>query len=120
MTTTQAKPTNGFLPGIAEHIVITPGVCGGKPRIDGHRIKVQHVAVWHERMGLSADAIVQDHPELSLADVYAALTYYFDHREEIDRDISNDREFADQLQERTPSLLSPTRKRDAANNPLPS
>ena len=34
------------------HIEITPGVCGGKPRIAGHRIKVQDIAVWHEIMGL--------------------------------------------------------------------
>ena len=33
-------------------IVRTPGVCGGRPRIDGHRITVEHVAVWHEQMGM--------------------------------------------------------------------
>ncbi len=38
---------------IAEHIKITPGVCGGKPRIAGHRIRVQDVVVWHEQMGMS-------------------------------------------------------------------
>jgi len=97
MTTTELNSGPSPAPSIIEHIVMTPGVCGGKPRIVGHRIKVQHVAVWHERMGLSADAIVQDHTELSLADIYAALTYYFDHREEIDHDIREDREFAEQL-----------------------
>jgi uncharacterized protein (DUF433 family) len=34
---------------IAEHIVITPGTCGGKPHIAGHRIKVSHVAILHEQ-----------------------------------------------------------------------
>ncbi len=33
---------------IAEHIEITPGVCGGKPRITGHRIRVEDIVVWHE------------------------------------------------------------------------
>jgi len=37
---------------ISEHIVITPGICGGKPRIANHRIKVEDVAIWHEDMGL--------------------------------------------------------------------
>ncbi|MBI5349849.1 MAG: DUF433 domain-containing protein, partial [Chloroflexi bacterium] len=36
-------------------IEITPCVCGGKPRVAGHRITVQNVAIWHERMGMSAD-----------------------------------------------------------------
>ncbi|HEX4652394.1 MAG TPA: DUF433 domain-containing protein, partial [Granulicella sp.] len=66
------------------HIELTPGTCGGKPRVAGSRIRVQDVVVWHERMGLSADEIVTRYPRLSLADVYAALAYYHDHREEID------------------------------------
>ncbi|WP_333364954.1 DUF433 domain-containing protein [Microcoleus sp. herbarium14] len=35
---------------IKEHIEITPGICGGKPRIAGHRIRVQDIVVWHEQM----------------------------------------------------------------------
>jgi uncharacterized protein (DUF433 family) len=65
------------------HIEITPGIAGGKPRIAGHRITVQHIAIWHERLGKSADEIATDY-DLTLADVYAALAYYFDHRAEID------------------------------------
>jgi uncharacterized protein (DUF433 family) len=41
-------------------IVSTPGVCGGRPRIDGHRIQVEDVAIWHERMGMSPDEIVSE------------------------------------------------------------
>jgi len=33
---------------IVNHIEITPGICGGKPRIAGHRIKVQNIVIWHE------------------------------------------------------------------------
>ena len=64
------------------HIAIAEDVAGGKPRIAGHRITVQHIVIWHERMGLSADEIASNHG-LSLADVYATLTYYYDHRQEI-------------------------------------
>ena len=32
---------------IKPHIEITPGVCGGKPRIAGHRIRVQDIVVWN-------------------------------------------------------------------------
>ena len=30
-----------------EHIEMTPGVCGGRPRIAGHRIRVQDIVIWH-------------------------------------------------------------------------
>ncbi|MEB3335883.1 MAG: DUF433 domain-containing protein [Leptolyngbyaceae bacterium] len=56
---------------ISEHIEITPGVCGGKPRIARHRIRVQDIVIWHERMGLSPDGIVYHYPSITLADVYS-------------------------------------------------
>jgi uncharacterized protein (DUF433 family) len=87
------------------HIEITPGTCGGKPRIAGHRIRVQDVVVWHDRMGLSADEIVSRYPQLSLADVYAALTYYHDHREEIDSQMEADEKFFDEIRRLYPSKL---------------
>jgi uncharacterized protein (DUF433 family) len=89
---------------IASHIEITPGVASGKPRIVGHRITVQNIAIWHERLGLSADEIATEY-EFSLADVYAALAYYHDHREEIDRSIREDEDFIAELRRRTPSIL---------------
>jgi uncharacterized protein (DUF433 family) len=36
---------------IGEYIAVEPGFCGGKPHVIGHRIKVQHIAVWRERLG---------------------------------------------------------------------
>ena len=90
---------------IASHIDVTPGVAGGKPRIAGHRITVQNIVIWHERLGLSADEIATEYG-LSLADVYAALAYYYDHREEIDRAIREDGDFIAELRRHTPSILS--------------
>ncbi len=86
------------------HIEVTPGVAGGKPRIAGHRITVQNIVIWHERMGKSADEIAAEY-DLTLADVYAALAYYFDHRAEIDRDIQESEAFIEALQQGTPSRL---------------
>lgn len=90
---------------ITEHIEITPGVCGGKPRIAGHRIKVQDIVIWHERMGMSPDEIVSSYPSITLSDVYAALAYYHDHLEEIRQQIKEDEEYAQELQAKTPSLV---------------
>ncbi len=86
------------------HIEITPGVAGGKPRIAGHRITVQNVVIWHERMGISADEIATEY-DLTLAEVYAALAYYYDHRAEIDAMIQADESFIAQLRGRTPAKL---------------
>ena len=68
--------------GLDEHITITPDVAGGKPRISSHRITVQNIVIWHERMGLSADEIVDEY-KLTLSEVYAALAYYYDHHSEM-------------------------------------
>jgi uncharacterized protein (DUF433 family) len=48
-----APDETGIIPVISEYIGIRPGYCGGEPHILGHRIKVRHVAVWHEEMGMS-------------------------------------------------------------------
>jgi uncharacterized protein (DUF433 family) len=89
---------------LSHHLEITPGVAGGKPRVAGSRITVQNVAVWHEYLGKTADEICAEH-DITLADVHAALTYYFDHRQEIDAAIKADEEFVNELKQRTPSLL---------------
>jgi uncharacterized protein (DUF433 family) len=102
-------------------IVSTPGTCGGKPRIDGHRIKVADVASWYERMGLSPDEIVANWPTLTLSDVHAALAYYYDHREQIDADIREGEAFVEGLRAGQPSIFEKARQRavNASDDPLP-
>jgi uncharacterized protein (DUF433 family) len=90
---------------ITNHIEITPGICGGKPRIAGHRIKVQNIVIWYERMGMSPDEIVYHYPSITLAEVHAALAYYYDHLEEIRKDIEDDEVFAKEMKCQTPSLV---------------
>lgn len=94
-----------------KYIVVDPAVCHGQPHIAGRRIRVQDVAVWHERLGLSADEISTDY-DLSLAEVYAALAYYFAHKDQIDADISADASAATAAQAANPS---PLRSRLAAS-----
>ena len=89
---------------VDHHIEITSGVAGGKPHIAGHRITVHNVVVWHERLGMSADEIATEY-SLTLADVFAALTYYYDHRSEIDRALQDDEGFVEALRKCTPSKL---------------
>jgi uncharacterized protein (DUF433 family) len=86
------------------HIQITPGVVGGRPRIAGRRITVQNIVIWHDRLGMSADEIAAEY-DLTQADVYAALAYYFDHRAEMDRTIRKGEAFVAALRRRTPSRV---------------
>jgi uncharacterized protein (DUF433 family) len=71
-----------------EHIEIVEGAFGPKPRIRGSRIRVEDIMNWHEKGGMSADEIVKDFPQLTHADVYAALAYYWDNKDEMDRMIA--------------------------------
>jgi len=97
-----------------QHIESRPGVCGGKPCIVGTRIRVQDVFVWHELQGRTPEQIVSDFPQLTLADVHAALTYYFDHLDEIHLDIKESEEIVNRLRtEQGPGLLEQLRARMA-------
>jgi uncharacterized protein (DUF433 family) len=66
---------------------------------------VQDIYVWHELQGRSADEIVSSFPQLAMADVYAALTYYWDHRDEILRQMQEETAFVEQMKQKHPSPL---------------
>jgi uncharacterized protein (DUF433 family) len=86
------------------HIEIDPEVAGGKPRIAGHRITVQDVVVWHERLGQSVDEIAAAY-DLNHAGIHAALAYYFDHRQEIDDSLQESAAWIERLQREIPSKV---------------
>jgi uncharacterized protein (DUF433 family) len=92
---------------VSNHIEKTPGVVGGKARIAGHRIRVADIVFWHEKRGKSSDEIVSAiYPTITLADVYAALAYYHDHREEIEETFQREAELVNAMKARYPSKLS--------------
>jgi uncharacterized protein (DUF433 family) len=63
------------------HIVRLGGVCGGEPVIDGLRVTVRHVVTLHQR----GETIIEIAEALNIseAQVFHALSYFFDHRDEI-------------------------------------
>ncbi len=69
------------------HIVITPGTCGGRPRIDGTRISVESIARYVND-GVTVASILETLPHLTPAGVHDALGYYYDHKAEIDESIA--------------------------------
>jgi uncharacterized protein (DUF433 family) len=107
--------------GLGEFIVKTTGVCGGQPRIAGTRIKVKHVYIWVERMGMTPAHVVEEYPHLTMAQVHAALAYYWSHRDEIHQDIDNEDKLVAELKAKAgPSkILERLDEPDAADNTLP-
>jgi uncharacterized protein (DUF433 family) len=87
------------------HIEKKPGVCGGKACVAGTRIRVQDIYVWHELKGQSPDEIVTNFPQLTLADVHAALAYYWDHTQEIQHEIAQAESLLQQMKQASPSPL---------------
>jgi len=86
------------------HIEMAPDVRGGRPHIAGTRITVANVVIMHLCLGQSLEEIAGKY-DLDLADVYAALAYYYDHRSEIDESIEADEAFAEASHRNNSSLL---------------
>jgi uncharacterized protein (DUF433 family) len=63
------------------HIVRVEGVCGGEPVIDGWRVTVCQVATLHRR----GETVLEIAEALGITEAQAfhALSYFFDHRDEI-------------------------------------
>lgn len=81
------------------HIVKTPGVRGGKARIDGTRICVVDIVALHGQ-GMKPGEMLEHYSSrpLTLAEVHAALAYYFDHKGEIDSYFEESRRAAEELE----------------------
>ncbi len=69
------------------HITSNPSILSGIPIVEGTRTPVRSIAGYYN-LGLTPDEILEALPHLTPSQLHAALTYYFDHREEIDADIA--------------------------------
>jgi uncharacterized protein (DUF433 family) len=81
---------------IGELIVRKPEIRGGRPILAGTGVSVLSVVVRYKR-GLTPEEIADSYGHLSLAQVYAALTYYHANREEIEADLAEEDRLYDYL-----------------------
>ncbi|MBE9011430.1 DUF433 domain-containing protein [Pseudanabaenaceae cyanobacterium LEGE 13415] len=104
-----------------EYIQISAEIRDGKPRIANTRITVEDIAIWHLKQGYSLIEIAGKY-DLSIASVYAAMAYYFDHREDIDRRTAEEIEQIEVLKRSSPSRLEEKLRalRNDATNSLSS
>lgn len=71
-----------------KYIVTDPDIYGGRPIVAGHRIAVIDMAVWTQQ-GMTPEQIAAEYP-LTLAEIHAALAYYYDHKSELDAQLTTD------------------------------
>ena len=85
LETTQALP-----------LQLTPD---GTIRLASTRVSLDSV-VHHYRLGATAEQIAQKFPALDLADIYAAITYYLTHVDEVEDYLRRQEAEGDEIQKR--------------------
>jgi len=85
---------------IGRLIARTAEIKGGCPRIAGTGVTVKRIAGCH-RMGMEPEQIAAQYGHLTLAQVHAALSYYYANREKIDADLDDEAAEYDHLFEQS-------------------
>jgi len=65
------------------------------------------IVILYEDLGMTPSEIVEQFPSITLSDVHSGLAYYYDHHDEIQSDIDQNAEVAEQLRSRFTSVLPP-------------
>jgi uncharacterized protein (DUF433 family) len=94
-------------PVITQHIAMMPSALHGqKAVVAGTRIRVVDIYIWHIVQGRSPQQIVEEFPQLTLADVYAAMTYYWDNEALLQEQMKLGKETAEEMGKMYPSKIS--------------
>ncbi|MGA9995090.1 MAG: DUF433 domain-containing protein [Pyrinomonadaceae bacterium] len=80
-----------------EHIIIEEN---GVPTIEGTSMKVVELVLDTLAYGWSPEELHFQHPYLSLGQIHSALAYYWDHAEELDRDIERRLDKAENIRQK--------------------
>lgn len=82
---------------VYSHVTKDPEVCGGRACVDGTRIRVLDI-VSLQHQGHAPEKMLEVYPSLNLAQVHAALSYYYENLREIERAMEEDREIAERIE----------------------
>jgi uncharacterized protein (DUF433 family) len=89
-----------------EHVVLNEKET---PMIAGTTMKVAELVTEQMAYGWSPEELHFQHPYLTLGQTYSALAYYWDHQEEMDRDIERRLEEVQRVAQSVVSEASPVR-----------
>ena len=90
--------TTNPITDIGTFIVRSPEIRNGLPRIAGTGVTVQRIVGWY-KLGLTPEEIADEFGHLTLAQVYAALTFYHANRDEIETSLAVEEEAIKQLEQ---------------------
>lgn len=79
-------------------LVRTPGVCGGRLRIDGTRMTVNQIVTLHKQ-GFTAEQIVEQYPQRTLAEVFTVLAWYHANKDDFDQELAAEATTAERAQQ---------------------
>jgi uncharacterized protein (DUF433 family) len=82
-----------------EHIVLNDA---GVPLIAGTTMKVVELVLEQRASGWTPDELRMQFPYLSLGKIHSALAYYWDHQEELDREIASGLAYVEELRAKSP------------------
>ena len=80
-----------------EHVVLNKADI---PVIFGSTMKVTELVLAHLAYGWSPEELHFQYPHITLGQIYSALAYYWDHREELDEDIENRLAFVSEFEKK--------------------
>ena len=78
----------------------------GVANMAGTKMKVRQIAIEKNVWGLTPEEIQQGHEHLSLAQMYAPLSYYYDHKSQIDEEIDRAKQELEMWRAQYPNLLT--------------
>ena len=84
---------------------------GEKACVAGTRIRVEDIYIWHELQGMSPQEIVEEYPQLTRADVHAAMAYYWDNEDLMQEQMRHGDEVVEQIRKENPPKLPELMKR---------
>lgn len=73
------------------YITFRKDIEGGKPIISGTRTRVSNIIAYY-KLGMSPEDIAMEFPHLGLSQIHDALSYYYEHQAEVDKEIDEDSE----------------------------
>lgn len=73
------------------YITSRPDVGAGRPIITGTRTRVANIVTYYKQ-GLSPEELAREFPHLSLSQIHDSLSFYYEHRQDIDREIDEELE----------------------------
>lgn len=82
-----------------EHIVLNDGQI---PTVSGTSMKVVELVLDHLAYGWSPEELRFQHPNLTMGQIYSALAYYWDHKDQLDEEIQRRLVAVDKLRDSTP------------------